>query len=167
MKDIRDYLSYDPLTGVFVWIKPNGLNKANKVGTVAGSVKASTGYRSIEFDGHYYRANRLAWFFVYGEFPVERLDHHNRKRDDNRIENLRLATSSQNAMNRGSRKGSLSKHKGVTYHKQNRCWQAQIKVDGKNKYLGVFDTEDDAAKAYDQAAVRAHGEFACLNGVPS
>ena len=163
MKNICDYLHYNPNTGVFTWVlKPS---RRISAGSIAGSPHRRSGYRKIKFDGQDYRANRLAWFFVHGAWPCACLDHRNGRKDDDRIDNLREASSAQNAMNRRAVVNSSSAHKGVTYHKQMRKWQAQIKVAGKNKYLGLFASESAAALAYNNAAAVAHEQFARLNEV--
>ncbi len=102
---------------------------------------------------------------------------------DNRRANLRLATKSQNNMNRSGRSGTSSKYKGVSWYKSRNCWRAMIKVNGKRKSLGYFpsgqitrgmkeaensaasfvESEIEAAKAYDEAARKYHGEFAYQN----
>lgn len=93
------------------------------------------------------------------------VDHINRNGLDNRKANLRLATCAQNVINRAiiKRRNSPSKYKGVTWHKHRKKWQAQICYDGKHKTVGYFDDEFEAAKTYDQAAKKHHGEFAVLN----
>jgi hypothetical protein len=92
------------------------------------------------------------------------VDHVNRDRLDNRKLNLRLATRSQNGSNRDKFAGRThSAFKGVTYHKRDRCWQATICVNGDYIHLGYFNTERGAALAYNNAAVKYHGEFAKLN----
>jgi hypothetical protein len=92
------------------------------------------------------------------------VDHRNRNRLDNRRANLRIATPSQNQFNKGktTRKTS-SCYVGVTFVKSIGRWKAQIMLDGKTIFLGYFDSEIEAAKAYDAAAKKYHGEFACLN----
>jgi hypothetical protein len=92
------------------------------------------------------------------------IDHINNNGLDNRKANLRFATPAQNARNR--RKISFktsSKYKGVSYHAGQRKWCAAIRVNGQYKYFGLFQNESDAAKAYDEAARKFHGEFASLN----
>jgi len=91
------------------------------------------------------------------------VDHKNGDGLDNRRANLRFATYSQNACNRAKRKNALSKFFGVSYDKQRHRWMASIKTHGKTIYLGRFDDEADAAKAYDAAARKYHKEFAHLN----
>ena len=89
------------------------------------------------------------------------LDHINGNKLDNRACNLRHVTATQNSVNRGPRPGS--RFKGITLHKSRGKWQAVIKSGGRQFYLGLFETDVDAAKAYDQAARIYHGEFARLN----
>jgi len=93
-------------------------------------------------------------------------DHINRNGLDNRKANLRPVTRAQNTLNRlytFKRKGSPSKYKGVTWHKYTKKWQVQICYAGKHKFVGYFNNEIEAAKAYDKAARKFHGDFAVLN----
>jgi hypothetical protein len=94
------------------------------------------------------------------------VDHFNHNGLDNRKANLRIATRGQNTCNCGKRKGCSSKYRGVCFHKNRRGrkpWDGYINVNGKRISLGRFKTEEEAAKAYDAAAKKYHGEFAKLN----
>ena len=83
---------------------------------------------------------------------------------DNRRVNLRAATRAQNVRNRKKyTKSGSSKYKGVSWKKDNGKWSARIGLNNKSIFLGNFEKELDAAKAYDKAAKKYHGEFACLN----
>ena len=93
----------------------------------------------------------------------QQIDHINGDPLDNRRENLRFCTASQNKANTKRHSDCTSGYKGVTWQKSVDKWQAQIQVNGKKKYLGCFGTADDAAKAYDQAAIEHFGEFARPN----
>lgn len=91
-------------------------------------------------------------------------DHINHNGLDNRKANLRPATRAQNSYNRKKyANNSYSKYKGVSFKKKGQKWSAQISINNKMKFLGYFHREKDAAKAYDAAARKLHGEFASLN----
>lgn len=92
-------------------------------------------------------------------------DHVNGNGVDNRKNNLRSATRSQNHMNRKSRPGSVSKYKGVYLDKRFGNWVAQIRLNNKSTHIGSFKTEAAAAKAYNKEALKHFGSFAKLNGV--
>lgn len=94
-----------------------------------------------------------------------KVDHKNRNGLDNRRENLRLATNAQNARNVSRRSDNKSGYKGVGFHRATGAWAAQIVVDGRHEHLGLFSSKEEAAAAYDAAAVRLHGDYAVINGV--
>ena len=93
------------------------------------------------------------------------IDHRNTNGLDNRRDNLRQATHRTNLMNRGPQVNNTSGFKGVTLFRGIR-WRAQIGVEGKNYYLGLFDDKVEAARAYNAAAKKHFGEFAWLNPIP-
>jgi len=154
---IREVLSFEPLTGVFSWkVAPT---RSVKVGDVAGNRNAR-GYIAIKIDRRLYMAHRLAWLYVTGEWPVAGVDHVNGSKTDNRFENLRQATHSENMRNRGAQKNNACGYKGVYFTKKDKRWVANIWLHGKKKYLGEFSTPEDAHAAYCAAAEKYHGEFA-------
>jgi len=93
------------------------------------------------------------------------VDHENQDKLDNRRGNLRLATHAQNGCNRGKQKNNTSGFKGVSWNKSKGKWCAQIWHRGKKKHLGYFFDKIQAALAYDKAATKLHGTFACCNRV--
>lgn len=97
--------------------------------------------------------------------PGESVDHENRDKLDNRRENLRSATGSEQQWNQGKRMPgkTTSRFKGVSWSRQAKGWRAFIRVHYKGIYLGKYSSEVEAALAYDEAAGRLHGEFAVLN----
>lgn len=93
------------------------------------------------------------------------VDHKNHNGLDNRRENLRIATGSQNMANARSTRG-VSVHRGISVAKECGAWRSQISIDGKTLHLGYYVSEIEAAQAYNNAAIVAFGEFATLNDVP-
>lgn len=94
------------------------------------------------------------------------VDHINGDGLDNRRSNLRLASNMENQRSSRPRSGGTSMFKGVCWNKACNAWQAQIRIDKKRCYLGIFKTEEDAAMAYDVAAAKHFGEFALKNVYP-
>jgi hypothetical protein len=93
---LRELLDYDPQTGNLIWRqKAHG----RPAGEVAGC-RTSRGYWRVGVDRVEYKAHRLVWLHVYGEWPSKQIDHINRNACDNRIENLRDVTASENLVNR-------------------------------------------------------------------
>jgi hypothetical protein len=154
VKLLKTLLLYDPLTGLFTWRKSN--SKKPVVGTTAGTLHPH-GYIRININKRMYYAHRLAWLYIYGEWPPREIDHKDRDPANNRIVNLRLATHAQNACNAPKRRTNSSGFKGVYAH-QGR-WTAHIQIGGKSLYLGVFDTAKEAYAAYLGAAKLHHKEF--------
>jgi hypothetical protein len=141
---IKQLLSYDPTTGVFVWRARDGWRN-NRAGRVAGVI-GKDGYARIATHHKSYLAHRLAWAYVYGAWPTQWLDHINRNRADNRITNLREASTLTNAQNTPRYQNNKSGCKGV-YARSWGKWEAYITVAKKRIYLGVHETFDAARDA--------------------
>jgi hypothetical protein len=97
---------------------------------------------------------------ILGAQPGECVDHRNRDTLDNRRENLRICTDAENRRNRGKQCNNTSGFKGVCWNKRCHKWQARIMIDGNLINLGCFTIPEEAAVAYNSAAIRLHGEFA-------
>lgn len=148
-------------------------------------IKLSQGKVAIVDDDDYERVNAYKWFAhknrntYYAETKIERknialhrlilgvtdqhIDHINRNGLDNRKCNLRYATISQNNINSAKKKGCTSIYKGVYFHKDRGVWVSRARLHKGYYYLGSFQNEIEAAKAYDRKAIELFGEFACLN----
>lgn len=148
-------LRYEPDSGLFFWIEKSGTRRAN---SIAGT-KDRNGYIVITIDKKPYRAHRLAWLFLTGEFPDAGIDHINRIRDDNRASNLRLATTNQNQHNTGLSSNNKSGFKGVYFNKRDSKYHAQIMIDKRRISLGLHDTAEQAGAAYLAASEKYYGEF--------
>lgn len=154
---LKEILIYDEATGLFVW----NTNISNlKKGDPAG-YRSKRGYVFIRADNGLYLAHRLAWLYMTGEFPGDKLDidHINQVKFDNRFSNLRLASRSENMMNTGTRSDNKTGYKGVFFVKRLDKYMASIRVNYKSKHLGLFDTPEEASKAYILSAKRSHGSF--------
>jgi hypothetical protein len=155
---VRDALDYDPETGIFLWKNPNKFGP-RRTGQIAGCIQ-STGYRRIMIDYVRYFEQYLAWVFVYGTHPVNEIDHINKNPGDNRIRNLREATRSQNEQNKGKPITNTSGIRGVVWCASREKWQAQLMLDKKMKFLGRYNTKEEAVIARKSAEKEFYGEFA-------
>lgn len=158
---LKELLAYDPATGEFSWLV--AASRRVKAGQRAGSLCVTTGYRMVKVDGRDYLAHRLAFLFMTGEWPEDRLDHENLNKADNRWANLRPATFAENIRNRGVQKNTQSGLKGVHFAPTRtsfKKWAAHIRIDGVLKTLGYFANPEDAHAAYAQAATENFGQFA-------
>jgi len=118
---------------------------------------------------HWYAASgdntKLHRFILGLENPKIIVDHIDGDELNCQRSNMRVCTNAENLRNRGKQKNNTSGFKGVIWYAPSRKWRAQIKLNGNRKHLGHFDNIIDAARAYDEAAVKYFGEFAQLNGV--
>jgi hypothetical protein len=158
---LREVLDYDPETGVFTWRVQT--SKRINIGDRAGYIDARPnkgGYRYISIDDVTYFAAHLVVLWMTGKWPTDDVDHINRIRDDDRWINLRRGSRSENSANARARGGKYSKLKGVSFNHPAGKYQAQIKVNYRQRYLGLFDTAEAAHAAYCAAARKYFGEFA-------
>ena len=141
---LRSVLHYDHATGIFT--RKVSTSNNVKVGDVAGCPDGH-GYLNIMVCSRKYKAHRLAWLYMYGEWPNDQIDHINRIRTDNRIANLREVSHKQNLQNAGKYSHNTSGHPGVCWNKRASKWQAQITHNQKDIFLGRFATIEEAIAA--------------------
>ena len=158
-KTLKEILEYDPETGFLTWI--NNAGSRGRCGYVAGTINAA-GYIDIRVNGKTYKAHRLAWLYVHGEWPNE-IDHVNHVRDDNRILNIRNVTRAENGRNQSTMKTNKSGHQGISKRRDCNRWESRIAVNGKDIYLGLFKNKDAAIEARKLAEIKYnfhknHGE---------
>ena len=148
-------LRYDKDTGDFIWIDCK--RKASKNGSVAGTILRS-GYRHIQIDGKQYLAHRLVWLITYGYLPENYIDHINRNRSDNRVENLREVSNQCNQRNSAVNIKNTSGVKGVTYDKG--YWLARIRINKRIVHVGCSKDFTEAV-AFRLAAEQSLGWEGC------
>lgn len=147
--------------GWLFYSKPSGLWGRIQPGTRAGTFDKTkgAGYYIVRVNDKNYLVHRLIFLFFHGYLP-DRVDHIDEDTTNNRIENLRAATHSQNLCNRGKAKNNTSGFKGVCLVKKTGKWFAQIQVGKKQINIGSFHTPELAHEAYKAAALIHHKEFA-------
>ncbi len=151
---LRELFMYDPHTGLFM----RKMATTNKVKSTVGMWLTGWpneyGYVSFRIDGVAWLAHRLAWLYVHGAMPIDGLwiDHKNGNRSDNRIENLRLVTTSENQLNlSATNERSKSKLRGAHWNARLGKYQSEFEKNGKRVYLGLFDTAEAAHIAHKTA----------------
>ena len=163
---LRECFSYDPETGVLIWRRRPPEHFATKRACTTWNVCCSNkqaghinglGYREIRLNGAIYRAHRLIWKLVTGEEPPAIIDHRDGDGENNKWNNLRVATSTQSLFNRRILSNIVSCIRGVS--RDGKRWRASIQVDGITRYRGTFATPEEASAAYEHAAREFHGEF--------
>jgi hypothetical protein len=150
---LKKLLRYDASSGVFYWEKT--ISNRAVAGSVAGYIDGH-GYIAIGIGRKLHRAHRLAWLYVFGTFPKADIDHINKDRKDNRIENLRLATRAQNLQNCFKKSNNTSGVTGVSWNKRTQKWEAHITSNYKKVFLGLFDSIEDATNARLSAKKKYH-----------
>lgn len=151
---LREVFDYDKGTGLLHWRVTN--SNVAVAGSIAGSYDGR--YVRVMVDGCKMLAHRVIWAWVTGEWPALDVDHEDTDGSNNRWNNLRPATTSQNIANSKISKANTTGFKGVVKHRKR--FRAQIMHNGKNKYLGLRSTAEAAHELYLAEAIRLQGEFA-------
>jgi hypothetical protein len=146
LNHVKQFVKYIPETGEFVRLQTN---------RTTGKINRD-GYIEVQIHKKRFLAHRLAWLWVHGEWPVQNIDHANRTKTDNRIENLRYLTPSQQNQNTNLSSLNVSGYRGVSWDSTVKRWRARIRVNNKKYSLGYFDDPLDAYQAYLKAVPLYH-----------
>jgi len=154
-EELKQLLSYDPETGVFVW------NSARRKGSVSGETVGyihHSGYRYCEIKGKHYAVHRVVWLYIYGEIPDCSIDHIDGDRRNNRLKNLRLAKNNHadNGQNRKLNCNSSTGFMGVSFQKSSKKYVARISKNKISYFLGEFSSPEEASLAYKKAKKELH-----------
>ena len=160
---VRSILIYNPNTGLFTWRertdRARNWNTRN-AGFLAGSTHKKRGYVRIQIEkGMHYPAHVLAWLYVHGEWRPDEIDHRNGNRSDNRISELRIATPSQNGINKAMQRNNKSGAVGVHFVQQCGKWEGVITQNRKRIWRHFFDSKEEAAAARAEKARELQNEF--------
>lgn len=158
---LLELLAYDPETGEFRW----KIQKAhrNKIGELAGYINilpSGYQYRSMMIEYRNYRASRLAWFYMTGEWPDKTIDHIDTNSLNDKWNNLREANDIEQCRNKGVRKNSRTGVKNVTWHKQTQKWNVYFTFNGKKKSYGLYEDLELANLVACEIRDSLHGKFA-------
>jgi hypothetical protein len=155
--ELKKLLDYNLDTGIFTW-KINRTKNA-KIGSIAGYVDIE-GYHLISIFGKVYKSHRLAWLYVYGNFPSKLIDHINGNKSDNKLCNLRECSNDENQWNAKISSRNLSGVKGVHWSNNKDRWIAKLSIHGKIKHCGSFKDIESAKNAIIKFRESLHKEFA-------
>jgi len=146
---LKEQLHYNPDTGIFT----NRVYRSGRAlkGAIAGHICNTHGYVIIKINEKRYQAHRLAWLYMYGNFPKDDIDHINHNRADNQIVNIRAVSRQENLRNKSKSKNNTSGVIGVSWSKNAKKWYAKIAVFYKQIHLGYFTDKSDAVNARKEA----------------
>jgi hypothetical protein len=139
--ELKRHFTYDSITGYFY-----RLDRPTKISGYRYSKGNKSGYVTISIGKCNLAAHRMAWLFVHGVLPTDTIDHINGDRSDNRIDNLRLITMSENLTNKV----------GKGFYMVGNRFRSELRLNGKKYSLGTFDTEEEAVRAYVAAKKKLH-----------
>lgn len=158
---LSELFNYDPDTGLFTRL--TSTNNRVKIGDVAGNVRADGHVKiRVDFDMHY--AHRLAWLYMTGDWPDQKIDHRDGDKSNNRFDNLRDVSVQINCQNQYSTR-SASGEAGVHKTPSGLRWQAQIGVNGRQIKLGTFQHKWSASAAHLAAKILCHPEAEICKGL--
>lgn len=147
----------------FYYDSETGLLYKRNTKNVSIGYKNPKGYIQFTFKSQTFLVHRIIWIYTYGDIPENiEIDHINGNRSDNKIENLRLATKSENIQNSKIRKDNISKVKGIGWHEQSQKWQARITLNHSRITLGLFSSIEEAKRVIETERKRLHGIFCNL-----
>ena len=159
---LTDILHYEPQTGVWTWLKSQYQSRPHQ-GDIAGVIAETTehkSYRYIGIDQKHYKSQRLAIFYMTGEWPSGEVTQRNHDSLDDTYDNLRVATRSQTIASSKKRVDNTSGFKGVSWNERVGKYESYITLNYKKRHLGWFSSASDAAKKRNEVAQQLQGEFA-------
>lgn len=155
---LKEVLKHDIDTGNFIWVKKTSPKSRVNIGEIAGNLN-NDGYRRIKLNGKKYQEHVLVWFYHYGKFPNEFLDHVDGDKANNRLENLRECSQGENNRNRAIASNNTTGFRGVTFCKQNGKFKATAHFNGEKIHLGYYITDLEASDVVEYNTKLLHGEF--------
>ena len=161
LEELKEHFDYNPDTGIIIWKKKQKHWKV-EIGQEAGcfTTNGSKKYRTITSKGIKYKTHRIAYYMYHGIDPKNNdIDHEDGNGLNNKINNLRLATRSDNCKNRSMNENNTSGVTGVTWVKQAQKWRARIMIDYKSIVLGSYINKEDAIQTRIEAEKKYFGEF--------
>lgn len=149
---LKEYLKYDPKTGILTWIKKP--SKRVKVKSQAGCYDKTTGYMRTQLHGIALYNHRVVWFLYHGTWPQGQVDHKDGDKLNNKISNLRDISVSENNRNKPLHYLNTSGMTGVHYYTKTDRWHVRLKKGSINHFIGSFTCLEEAKKARRQAEIQ-------------